>query len=773
MKKFYTIKKIHLIHFQSVSVLYIIILLTLLLHISYTAELEKKTILLINSYHFGYRWTDDVTEGFLDLFSPNDPFINIRVEYMDLKNYNSPEYINMQKQLLKYKYKDTKIDVVVINDNNALELIKTYRQELIPDVPIVFCGINQFSDSLIKGMKNITGVAEDYDIRKTLNLAIKLHPNTKTIAVVCDSSRTGKSNYLEFKKIEPQYSPKYKFIDIIYWTESELIYSLKTLPENTLIMRFAIWHTRDGVFLSESRIKEIWDTYCTAPTYTSLGYMVRDGILGGMLNIGQIHGKLVAEMCYKILNGVSADSIPIVRNSPTRPIFDYRMMNRFGIKESMLPPETIIINRSFTFYEKYKNVVWIAIMIILVLSGFVLVLSINIIMRKKAQRTLAEKEKQYRTLVETIPHGILEIDNNARITFANTAFKKNFQYSDSELLGQPLYNFIPENQLNMVKTTIDNILEARLSSPQYIGKYYTKNGKPLYIQIDWAYKRDAQGDISGFISIVSDITKRIKAEKEAKIKQEQLIQADKMVALGTLVSGVAHEINNPNNFIILNIPILKKVWISVLPVLDEYYETHKEFQIARFPYEQMRDEYFEICSNILDGATRIKTIVKDLKEYSGKEVEGETELIDINKVILSCINLLGNNIKKYTNHLSLELAENLPLIAGKYQHFEQILINLIQNACQALKNRDDSVVIKSIHNNNVVEIYVIDSGIGIAKENLNRIFDPFYTTKRDEGGTGLGLSVSNNLVKKYNGNLTFVSNTAKGTSAIVSFPVKL
>jgi hypothetical protein len=269
--------------------------------------LEKKTILLINSYHFGYRWTDDVTEGFLDLFSPNDPFINIRVEYMDLKNYNSPEYINMQKQLLKYKYKDTKIDVVVINDNNALELIKTYRQELIPDVPIVFCGINQFSDSLIKGMKNITGVAEDYDIRKTLNLAIKLHPNTKTIAVVCDSSRTGKSNYLEFKKIEPQYSPKYKFIDIIYWTESELIYSLKTLPENTLIMRFAIWHTRDGVFLSESRIKEIWDTYCTAPTYTSLGYMVRDGILGGMLNIGQIHGKLVAEMCYKILNGVSAD----------------------------------------------------------------------------------------------------------------------------------------------------------------------------------------------------------------------------------------------------------------------------------------------------------------------------------------------------------------------------------------------------------------------------------------------------------------------------------
>ena len=748
------------------------ILLFLLINLNFAEGLQKKTILFINSYHLGYRWTDDVTEGFIESFTPNDPYIDIHVEYMDLKNFNSPEYINMQKELLKYKYKDKKIDVVVINDNNALELVKTYRKELIPDVPIVFCGINQFSDSLIYGMKNITGVAEDYDIRKTLNLALKLHPQTESIAVVCDSSKIGKSNYMEFKKIEEGYSEKYKFIDIVYWTESELIYALRTLPKNTLVMRFATWHTRDGVFLSDTRIGEIWDNYCMAPTYTSLGYMVRDGVLGGMLNIGQIHGKIVAEMCYKILNGVSADSIPIVRNSPTRPIFDYRMMQRFGIKESMLPPETIIINKTLTFYEKYRNVVWLAVIVILILSGFVLVLSINIILRKKAQSTLMEKEKQYRTLVETIPHGILEIDKESKITFANTALKKNFHYSDSELIGRSLYDFIPENQYEITKKTIDNIFKERVSSSQYIGKYYTKHGTPLYMQIDWAYKRDAQGVVSGFISIVSDITKRIKAEKEAKIKQEQLIQADKMVALGTLVSGVAHEINNPNNFIILNIPILKKVWISILPILDEYYEKHKEFQIARFPYEQMRQEYFEICSNILDGATRIKAIVKDLKEYSGKEVEGTMELIDINKVILSCINLLGNNIKKYTNNLELQLGEKLPLVLGNYQHFEQILINLIQNACQALKNRDQSVLIKSIQNNSHVEIHVIDSGVGISKESLSRIFDPFYTTKRDVGGTGLGLSVSNNLVQKYNGSLSFVSEVGKGTTAIISFPVK-
>ncbi len=772
MKILYNIKKNQLINSLGINIISIIIVLILLLKICPAVELEKKTILLINSYHLGYRWTDDVTEGFLSSFTPNDPFIDIRVEYMDLKNFDFPEYIALQKQLLKYKYKNIKFDVVIINANIALEFTKKYRDELIPEVPIVFCGINQFSDSLIAGMQNITGLAEDYDIKKTLDLALSLHPNTKTIAVVCDSSSTGTSNYLEFKKIEPDYSSDYKIIELVYWTESELISALKNLPENTLVMRFAVWHTRDGVFLSEKRIKEIWDAYCSAPTYTSLGYLVHSGVIGGLLNIGQVHGKLVAEMCFKILNGVNVNLIPIVRNSPTRPIFDYRMMKRYGINESMLPPETIIINRSFTFYEKYKNVVWSGILIILVLIGFVLVLSINIIMRKKAQQTLIEKEKQYRTLVETIPHGILEIDKNAKITFVNTVLRKNFHYSDFELLGNSLYDFIPLEQRDILRITLNNLLKERVSSSQYIGKYYTKEGASLFVQLDWAYKRNAQGNVSGFISIISDITKRIKAEKEAQIKQEQLIQADKMAALGTLVSGVAHEINNPNNFIMLNIPILRKIWVSVLPILDEYYDNNGDFQVARLPYKQMREEYFDICSNILDGAGRIKVIVKDLKEYSGKEVENITEEIDLNKVVLSCINLLGNNIKNYTNHLKLELSHELPLIVGNFRHFEQILINLIQNACQSLADKDKAVVIKSIHNNDIVELHIIDNGIGITKDNLHRIFDPFYTTKRDKGGTGLGLSVSNNLVQKYNGNLKFLSVENKGTTAIVSFPVK-
>ncbi len=731
---------------------------------------DKERILVINSYNHGYRWTNEVVEGFLSSFILDDPNLDIRVEYMDIKNFHSPDYFHFLKQIYEFKYKNLNFNLIVVTDNAALQFLKEYRSELFPHCPVIFCGIDHSFDSLIMDMNNITGVIEDYDLKRTLNLALSLHPETNTLAVVCDSSTIGPRDLLRFGKIKQDYAQKYNIIEIAGWTESELITSLKDLPENTLVMRLNFQYTIDNVYLSNERAMDIWEKYCKFPTYTSLGHKVETGVLGGVLTVGQFHGKVLADFAHKILNGAKADSIPIMRESPTRPIFDYVMMQKFGINESELPPESIILNKSFSFYKEYKNLVWGGIGIFLLLSLLILVMFINIIKRRTAQKTLVENERKYRTLVETFPQGILEVDKNLIITFANTALKKNFDYLDTDLIGKSLYDFVPQNQMESLQRIFESIKEERVNFPQYAGAYKTKKGKSLYIQVDWNYKRDVNGDIIGFISVVSDITQRRKAEKEAKIKQEQLIQADKMVALGTLVSGMAHEINNPNNFILINIPILRRVWKSVLPILDEYHKKNTDFDVARFPYEVIREDYFEICSNILAGTNRIKSIVKDLKEYSRKDTEELIENIEINGVVSSCINLLRNNIKKYTNNLELNLAKDLPAVKGNFQHFEQILINLIQNACQSLPNKNKLITIKTCQQNGKVQIHIIDKGVGIAKENLTRILDPFYTTKRNEGGTGLGLSVSNSLVKKYQGDLRFISSEHEGTAAIVSFP---
>jgi PAS domain S-box-containing protein len=467
---------------------------------------------------------------------------------------------------------------------------------------------------------------------------------------------------------------------------------------------------------------------------------------------------------------MAADSIPITPHSPTKPVFDYMVMQKFGLEEASLPQSSILLNKPFSFYNTYKLFIWFGFVVVFILIILVLILFINVIKRRAAQKTLIENERKYRTLVETVPQGIIEVDKDLIITFANSALRKNFDLWDLDLIGKSIYKFISSDQAEILRNRFSNILEQRVNFPQYSGSYRTIKGKSLYVQLDWSYKRNADGNIVGFISVVSDITQRIKAEKEAKIRQEQLIQADKMVALGTLVSGMAHEINNPNNFILINIPILRKVWKSVLPILDSYFQKNNDFYVARFPYKVIREDYFEICSNILAGTNRIKSIVNDLKEYSRKDVGELIENIAINNVVTSCINLLGNNINKYTNHLHLDLAKKLPAVRGNFRHFEQILINLIQNACQSLRSKTDPVSIKTCLQNGRVEIHIIDKGIGISKENISRIFDPFYTTKRNEGGTGLGLSVSNSLVQKYEGELRFNSIENDGTTAVVSFP---
>lgn len=267
-----------------------------------------------------------------------------------------------------------------------------------------------------------------------------------------------------------------------------------------------------------------------------------------------------------------------------------------------------------------------------------------------------------------------------------------------------------------------------------------------------------------------EISERIKMENRAKIHQEQLIQADKMVALGTLVSGVAHEINNPNNFIMLNAPMLKKIWEHVLPVLDDYYDENDD-SIIGFDYKTVKSKFFQACSNILEGSKRIKHIVDDLQKFSRRSVTEVSEQVDVNSVVNSSVNLLGNLIKNSTDRFFVEYGE-LPFISCNYQHLEQVVINLIHNSCQAITEKSKGLYIKTAFNeaDGHVEISIEDEGIGIPADHIPRVTEPFFTTKRDSGGTGLGLTVSNRIINGYGGKLEFVSTPGEGTTATVFIP---
>ena len=300
-----------------------------------------------------------------------------------------------------------------------------------------------------------------------------------------------------------------------------------------------------------------------------------------------------------------------------------------------------------------------------------------------------------------------------------------------------------------------------------------RDGSVRWVKNNIVVTKDEKGNPVAYDGLINDITELKKAGASAAIRSRQLKQADKMASLGILVSGIAHEINNPNNFILLNVHLFSKIWKDIVPILDEYYNNNGDFILGGLSYEQSKEKIAQSLDGISKGSERIQNITKRLTEYAKADSGSLNEPVDVNKVIEMAVLITSTLIRKSTNNFRVDYGKDIPLIKGNSQQLEQVVINLITNACQSLKDNKAGIRILTYYNpeRNRVRIKVEDHGVGIKQKDLKYIMDPFFTTKRDMGGTGLGLSVSYNIVKSHGGTLLLKSEPGKGTVARVSLPV--
>ncbi len=300
-----------------------------------------------------------------------------------------------------------------------------------------------------------------------------------------------------------------------------------------------------------------------------------------------------------------------------------------------------------------------------------------------------------------------------------------------------------------------------------------RDGTIRWVKNSVVLSKDEYGNLLYYDGLINDITDLKRAEKLAETKQMQLIQADKMVALGTMVSGIAHEVNNPNNFILLNAQFLRKVWEDIQPILKEYYESNGDFVTAGIPFSISKEKTEKALSSIIDGTMRIQKITRSLTDFARKDSGELDQDVDLNQVIENSTTIASNLIKKSTDNFVVNYDRSVPIIKGNTQQLEQVLINLISNACHSLTSKDRKITISLLYDaeENAAVIEVRDEGTGIKAEYIKHIFDPFFTTKRDSGGTGLGLYISYNIVRSHNGKLVLKSEEGTGTTFRVVLPI--
>jgi two-component system NtrC family sensor kinase len=399
--------------------------------------------------------------------------------------------------------------------------------------------------------------------------------------------------------------------------------------------------------------------------------------------------------------------------------------------------------------------------------------------RQHAEDALRASERSYREIYNATNEAIFIHDaSTGAILDVNQTMCEMFGYTQEEASHLTVGDFSSGEPPYSDESAREWVARAFKEGPQlFEWRAKRKNGELFWDETN--LKRATIGGKDCILAVVRDITERKRgemalSESERRYRQQQqnLIQADKMATLGVLVSGVAHEINNPNNFIILNSDNLSDIWKDLRPILQKYREQYGDFMLAGLHFDEIREEIQPLISGISEGANRIRNIVQNLKDFARQEPGDMNQMVRINAVVDAATLILGSLIKKSTDRFSFESGSGIPPVKGAFQKIEQVVINLISNACQVLtaRNQGVSVTTSYARERGRVIVTVKDEGAGISPENLKHIMTPFFTTKRDSGGTGLGLAISYNIIKDHGGDLSFESEPGKGTIATVSLP---
>ncbi|MCP4645380.1 MAG: PAS domain S-box protein [bacterium] len=383
---------------------------------------------------------------------------------------------------------------------------------------------------------------------------------------------------------------------------------------------------------------------------------------------------------------------------------------------------------------------------------------------KRNEEVLRTSEEHFRSLIENAVDMIAVLTRDGRVTYESPSVERTL--GGSRGLGDEwmAFDLIHPDDLAAIERTVRAIL-ARPGTPQAVEfRFKHANGTWRVLEGVGTAMPDDSGEPRIIVN-ARDITER-------KNTEEQLIQASKMASLGVLVSGVAHEINNPNFAVMANLGLLRRVWDGARGILDRYHQEEGDFRLAGTKYSQLRDDVPVMFDDAVNGSTRIKRIVQELRDFARQRPTDLTEWVDVNSVVAAATVLMANMISKSTGNFSVEYAPDLPKVRGDSQRLEQVVINLVQNACQALRSEEEALTVRTFEDvaQATVLVEVADHGRGMAGDVLPNITDPFFTTRRHVGGTGLGLSVSARIVEEHRGTLTFESSDGSGTVARVSLP---
>ena len=378
--------------------------------------------------------------------------------------------------------------------------------------------------------------------------------------------------------------------------------------------------------------------------------------------------------------------------------------------------------------------------------------------RKRAEEQIHQSQMRLQAVFDGIPEPLIMVDRNLRLKLLNRAARHYYRADSLEIV---LDRHCHQAFRGLAAPCAGCEVPAAVSQGEFLLCERQGARDPARLEEVFVYPLpETTGQEGAAIIRISDIT-------EARMMERHLLQSEKLASLGLLVAGIAHEINNPNSFITFNIPILRSYLQELLPVVDGYARAHPDFAVCRMPYGEFRRDIFKLVDNLEHGSIRINSTVAALRDFARERGKGEITEFDLRTVIDRVVSICQGRVRRTAKTFTVEVPAGLPPISSDPLALEQILVNLLINAAQALDKEESRVTLKVALGETRDERFIIevsDNGCGMDAATRRKIFDPFFTTKPAGAGTGLGLSIVHRLVEELGGRIEVVSEPGQGTT---------
>lgn len=725
-------------------------------------EQPGRRVFVLQSYHLGDLVTENMQRGLTDAFTQSGLPIEMFVEAMDTNRLQPGEpYYTEFSKLLQVKYASVRFDAVIACENDALEFLRVHRDTLFPGVPVVFTGINDFHRGMLDGRSDITGIAENRDMLAAVTTMLKVKPRVKHIVAIADDTATGRAERATLEAVIPRIPAgiDVRFLSLGDLTLEELGDRLAALRDDSAILLVHGSVDRLGYSYSRQQTTRYLSRRAAVPVFAVSDVRVGLGALGGLVTSGHAAGLTAGQMAISIIRGVDLRNIPVIPNSPTRYLFDYTVMRRFGVSEDDLPEGSIVVNRPLTILDQYRNQVIGTSIAFLVVTAFLVALAFEVLRRRRVEASLRKSQTALAGILNSVPQGVFWKDLDGVYLGCNETFAKEYGFKDSSLVvGKTDFELIqsPE-EAKAYRADDAEVVRQRLPKRHIIERLRKVDGSVAWSETTKVPLTDAHGRIYGVLGIYDDITDRKNAEEERAGLLDQLQQAAKMEAVGRLAGGVAHDFNNLLTAISGNLELAREAGNSPATL----------------------DHHLDEVQKAADSAA---ALTRQLLAFSRKQVI-EPKIINLNELIGHLQKMLARMIGEDITLRSV-LAPDLGSVKVDPALFENALVNLVVNARDAMPDGGTLLIQTSnvqlddhycashpqVTPGPFVLVAVTDTGKGMTAEVKSHLFEPFFTTKSKERGTGLGLATTFGSITQMGGSIEVQSEVGMGTTFKIYIP---